>query len=171
MKLLETEGRLSRVFWLTTNAIGGDKEVSSNCSERLPVQPDTPEYSTVENVPESARRLSTLIPQVKRMVQPLISVRMKLWEPCEEDWGQEIYSNSSNFVFYNDYGKLKVATFGQLWFSLVNHSLFTGSNVSNIPTVKLSDLENISQPVETCAIDGGRRVRPKWLNTPAKLTL
>ena len=58
-----------------------DKEVSSKCNERLPVQPDTPEYSTVEVVPESARCQSTVIPQVKQMVQPLISVvarRMKL---------------------------------------------------------------------------------------------
>ena len=55
----------------------GDKEVSSNCSERLPVQPDTPEYSSIEIVTESARRQSTLIPQVKRMVQPLISVVAK----------------------------------------------------------------------------------------------
>ena len=60
------------------------------------------EYSPVENVPESARCQSTLIPQLKRMLQPLISVvakRMKLSsniakrkrdqaetnEPCEED--------------------------------------------------------------------------------------
>ena len=54
-------------------------------------------------------------------------------EPCEEDWGQEIFSNSSNG---------KMATFGQLSFSLVNNGLFTGHNVSDI--------------WKTCAIDEGQ---------------
>ena len=85
--------------------MAGDEEFSSNCRDRLPVQPDTPEYSPVEIVPDSARCQSTEILQVKRMVQPLISLvakRMKLSsnlamrdldepdEPWEEDWGQEI---------------------------------------------------------------------------------
>ena len=95
----------------------GDIEVHSNCSERIPVQPDTLEYST-EIVPESARRQSTRIPQVKGKVQTLISVvakkmkmssniakrkiKKKKEEPeelCEEDWGQQLYSNSSNYVY------------------------------------------------------------------------
>ena len=38
----------------------------------------------------------------------------ELGVPCEEDWDQEIYSNSSNFVYYDKYGKGKVVTFGQL---------------------------------------------------------
>ena len=54
----------------------GDKEVQSYCSQRIPVQPDTLEYST-EIVPESARRQSTKIPQVKGKVQTLISVVAK----------------------------------------------------------------------------------------------
>ena len=104
-------------------------------------------------------------------VQPLISVvakRMKLSSniakrkidqdepdgPCEEDWGHKIYSSSSNVVYYDEYGKTKVATFDQLSSSLVNHGLFTGS--SAIPSAKLSNLENISLSVETFAIDEGQ---------------
>ena len=40
-------------------------------------------------------------------------------DPCEEDWGEELYSNSSNYVLFNEYGKGKVATFGQLLSSSV----------------------------------------------------
>ena len=49
----------------------GDKEVHSNYSERKTVEPDTLEYSP-EIVPASVRRISTIIPAGKRMVQPLI---------------------------------------------------------------------------------------------------
>ena len=49
-----------------------------------------------------------------------------------------------------------MANFDQLSTRLVNHGLFTGSNVSDIQAVELSDLENISQPVESCAIDLGQ---------------
>ena len=37
-----------------------------------------------------------------------------------------------------------MTTFGQLSSSLVNHCLFAGNNVSDIPKVELSDLEDIS---------------------------
>ena len=57
-------------------------------------------------------------------------------------------------MYYDEYGNGKVATYSQLSSSFVNNGLFTGSNVSDIPKVELSVLENISQPVETCAIDG-----------------
>ena len=109
------------------------------------------------------------------MVQPLISVVAKKMSvniakrkrekeepenPCEKDWGEELYSNSSNYVLFDEYCKGKVATFGQLSSSSVYHGQFTASNVSDIPKVELSDLENISELVETLSIDGGRKVWP-----------
>ena len=66
-------------------------------------------------------------------------------DPCEEDWGVELYSNSSNYVLFDEYCKGKVATFGQLSSSSVYHGQFTASNVSDIPKVETSDLGNISQ--------------------------
>ena len=110
----------------------GDNEVHINFSERTPVQPDTLEYSP-EIVPDSFRRQSTIIPSGKRMVPPLISVvakKMKMSsnianskrekeeqeDPCEEDWGEELYSYSSK---YDEYGKGEVATFCQVSSSLV----------------------------------------------------
>ena len=65
-------------------------------------------------------------------------------EPCEEEWGQEIYSNPSNFVSYGEYSNGKEAAFGQLSSILVNHGLFTGRNVSDIllkHKVELLDFE------------------------------
>ena len=44
-------------------------------------------------------------------------------------------------MYYGEYSNVKEATFGQLSSSLVNHGMFTGSNVSDIPKVELSDLE------------------------------
>ena len=89
------------------------------------------------------------------MVQPLISVvakKMKMSSNiakrkrkkeeqevhCGEDWGEEIYSNSSNFIIFDDYGKGEVATFCQLSSSPVYHGQCTActvSNVSDIPKV------------------------------------
>ena len=84
------------------------------------------------------------------MFQPLISVVAKKMssniaktnkeneepeDPCEEDWGEKLYSNSSNYIMFDEYGKGKVATFGQLSSSLVYHGQFTSSNLSDIPKV------------------------------------
>ena len=92
----------------------GDKEFSNNCSDRLPVKPSPLESSSAKIVQESVWRCIKVIPQVERMVQPLISgvvkkmssnlARMKRDqdEPCEEDWGQETYSNTSIYVLYDE---------------------------------------------------------------------
>ena len=49
-----------------------------------------------------------------------------------------------------------LATFGKRLSGPVYHSQFTASNVSDIPRVELSDLENISEPAETLTIEGGQ---------------
>ena len=150
----------------------GDKEVHSNGCERTPVQPDTLEYST-EIVLESVRRQCTIIPSAKRMVQPLISVAVKKSkmnsiiakrkrekvepeDPCEKDWGEELYSNSSNYELFDEYSKGKLATFCQLSSSTVYHGQCSASNVSDIPNVELSDFENISEQVKKLTIEGGQ---------------
>ena len=57
------------------------------------------------------------------------------------------------------YGKGKVVAVGQLSSSLVYHGQFTANNVNDIHKVEFSDLENISELVETLTIEGGRKVR------------
>ena len=122
-----------------------DKKVHNNVGERKPVESNTQE-SSPEVVPVCVGRNSTIIPSGgKRQVQPLISdVAKKMSsnlakrkreeeEPAhpEDDWEEELHSNSSTFVCFNQYGRGKVATFCKLLVSMVNHGKDTTSN-SNI---------------------------------------
>ena len=96
----------------------GDKEVHNICSERRQVEPDTLE-SSPEIVPVSVGRNIMIIPAGKRMVQTLISdvaKKMKMSSNiakrkreeetpqvhCEDDRNEELYSNSSNYVIWNN---------------------------------------------------------------------
>ena len=49
----------------------GDNEVSNLSSDRVLVIPNTLESNSTETVPESVRRSSKIIPQVKRMVKKM----------------------------------------------------------------------------------------------------
>ena len=53
----------------------------------------------------------------------------KLEFHCEEDWGEERYSNSSNFLIFYKYGKVDLANFSQLSSSPVYHGQCTLSKV------------------------------------------
>ena len=64
----------------------------------------------------------------------------------------ELYSNSSNYVVWNQYGNGEVASLGvQLPVSTVLHGQSTVSNIGDI------SLENISGPAETLQIEGSWR--------------
>ena len=52
---------------------------------------------------------------------------------CEDDWNEELYSNSSNYVVCNKYGNGEVATFGLFPDRRVYHGQNTFSNVGEIP--------------------------------------
>ena len=54
-----------------------DKGVSNLSSDRVFVIPDIVESSSTGIVAESVKRSSKIIPQVKRMVQPLITPMVK----------------------------------------------------------------------------------------------
>ena len=43
----------------------------------------------------------------------------ELEDHCEEDWDEELYSNSSNYVMIDEYRNGEVTTFGQLPYSKV----------------------------------------------------
>ena len=116
-----------------------DKEVNRYFNERRPLQPDTFECSP-EIVPDSVRHQSTIIPSfsvvAKKKKMSSNSTKMKrekeeMKDYCEEDWGKELYSNSSNFVLFDEFGIGELDTFGQMLFSLVYHGQFTASNVSD----------------------------------------
>ena len=73
----------------------------------------------------------------------------------EYDWEGELYSNSSNFVCWNKYGKGEVASFCQLPVSPVNHGQNTVSKIGDMSKVHESCLEDISGPAEILQIEGG----------------
>ena len=121
-------------------------------SERKTVESDTQE-SSPEAVPVCVGRNSRIIPLGgKRQVQPLISdVAKKMSSNIakrkreeeeqvhwEDDWEEELYSNSSNYVIWNKYVNGEVASFGLLPYSNVLHGQTTVSNMGGIPRVELS---------------------------------
>ena len=67
-----------------------------------------------------------------------------------------MYNYHNNYVIFDDYGKGEVATFGQLSYSQVYLGQYTVSNVSDIPKVTLSYLENVSEPAKKLSIEGGQ---------------
>ena len=58
-----------------------------------------------------------------------------LWE---NEWEGELYSNSSNYVTWNQYGNGEVASFGQLPVSMVLHGQSTVSNIGDISKIEES---------------------------------
>ena len=104
----------------------GDKEIHNDCSKRKLVESHTHE-SSPEIVPECVGRKSTIIPGGKRQVQPLISEVAKKMrmssnlakrkrpedEPAhpEDDWHDEVYSNTSSFVQFDHFGQVMNAIF------------------------------------------------------------
>ena len=123
----------------------GDKEIHNNVGERKTVESNTQESSS-EVVPVCVGHNSR-----KRQVQPLISdvakkMRMssnlakrkreeeELAHP-EDDWEEELHSNSSTFVCFDQYGHGEVATFCKLPVSTVNHGKDTASKTSKILSI------------------------------------
>ena len=51
---------------------------------------------------------------------------------CEDEWDEELYSNSSNYVIWNKYGNGEVASFGLLPDSKALHGQNTVSNMGGI---------------------------------------
>ena len=105
----------------------GEKEIHNDEGERKTVESNTQE-SSPEVVPVCVGRKCTIIPSGgKRQVQPLISdvakkmrmssnlAKMKkevdeLAHP-EDDWDDEVYSNSITIVCFDQYSRGEVATF------------------------------------------------------------
>ena len=53
----------------------------------------------------------------------------------EDDWEEELYSNSSIIVCFDQYGRGEVASFCKLPVSMVNHGKDTASKTSNILSI------------------------------------
>ena len=106
-------------------------------------------------------RKCTIIPSGgKRQVQPLISdvaKKMRMSsnlakrkreedEPAhpEDDWEDEVYSNTSSFVCFNQYGRGEIATFSKVPVSTVKHGQTTASNSNVLSRVNESYFDDIS---------------------------
>ena len=96
----------------------------------------------------------------KRLVQTLISdvakkmrmssnfAKRKREEKEPAHWEGELYSNSSNFVVWNQFGKGEVASFCQLPVSPVYHGQNTVSKIGDMSKINESCLEDISGPAK-----------------------
>ena len=97
----------------------GDKEVHNICSERRQVE-SSPEMSLGRNskiIPAGKRMVQTLISDVAKKMKMSSNIAKRKREEeeqvhCEDDWEEELYSNSSNYVIWNKYGNGEVASFG-----------------------------------------------------------
>ena len=61
--------------------------------------------------------VQTLISDLAKKMSSKISKRKREEEEqvhCEDDWEEELYSNSSNYIIWNKYGNGEVASFGLL---------------------------------------------------------
>ena len=73
----------------------------------------------------------------------------------KDDWEEELQSNFSTFVCFDQYGRGKVATFCKLPVSLVNHGKNTVSKTSNILSiVDESCFNDISGTAEIIQAEG-----------------
>ena len=111
-------------------------------------------------IPSGGKRLvQTLISDVAkkmRMSSNLAKRKREEQESAhwEDEWKGELYSNSRNYVTWNQYVNGEVPTFGQVPVSMGLHGQSTVSNIGEISKVEESCFENISGPAETLKIEG-----------------
>ena len=147
-------GKIPHLVIMVGDNVGECKTVESNTQESSP-----------EVLPVCVGRKCTMIPSGgKRQVQPLISdvakkmrmssnlAKMKkevdeLAHP-EDDWDDEVYSNSITIVCFDQYSRGEFATFCKLPISKVNHGQTTASNSNILSRVNESCFDDIPGTTE-----------------------
>ena len=103
-------------------------------------------------IPSGGKRLvQTLISDVAKKMSSNLAKRKREEEELahwEDEWEGGLYSNSSNFVVWNQFGKGEVASFCQLPVSPVYHGQNTVSKIGDMSKVNESCLEDISGPAK-----------------------
>ena len=72
------------------------------------------------------------------------------YEPAqpEDDWEDEVYSNTSSFVYFDQYGRGEIATFCKFPVSMVKHGQTTASNSNILSRVNESCFDDIPGTTE-----------------------